>query len=58
MRRRSRYGEGCVAGPTWRVLCYSVEDPPRQRGLVLVDAIDGTVIEHIVESNPEAWADS
>jgi hypothetical protein len=46
---------GLRSRPTWRVLCYSVEDPPRQRGLVLVDAIDGTVIEHIVESNPEAW---
>ena len=29
---------GLRSRPTWRVLCYSVEDPPRQRGLVLVDA--------------------
>jgi hypothetical protein len=36
------------------VLCYSAEEPPRQRGLVLVDAIDGHVVEHLVESNPEA----
>ena len=25
-----------------------------QRGLVLVDAIDGSVVEQLVESNPEA----
>lgn len=46
---------GLRSRPTWRVLCYSAEDPPRQRGLVLVDAVDGTVVEHLVEANPEAW---
>lgn len=46
---------GLRSRPTWRVLCYSAEEPPRQRGLVLVDAVDGRVIEHLVESNPEAW---
>jgi hypothetical protein len=45
---------GLRSRPTWRVLCYSVEDPPRQRALVLVDAIDGEVVEHLVEDNPEA----
>jgi hypothetical protein len=35
------------------VLCYSAEEPPRQRGLVLVDAIDGRVVEHMIEDNPE-----
>lgn len=45
---------GLRSRPTWRVLCYSAEEPPRQRGLVLVDAIDGHVVEHLVESNPEA----
>ena len=44
---------GLRSRPTWRVLCYSVEDPPRQRGLVLVDAVDGRVIEALVEANPE-----
>ena len=29
---------GLRSRPTWRVLCYSAEDPPVQRGLVLVDA--------------------
>jgi hypothetical protein len=47
---------GVRSRPTWRVLCYSIEDPPRQRGLVLVDAIDGRVLEHLVEANPERWA--
>ena len=45
---------GVRSRPTWRVLCYSAEDPPARRGLVLVDAIDGHVIEHLVEDNPEA----
>ncbi len=45
---------GLRSRPTWRVLCYSAEDPPAQRGLVLVDAIDGSIIEELVESNPEA----
>ncbi len=47
---------GFRSRPTWRVLCYSTEDPPRQRGLVLVDAVDGRVLEHLVEANPELWA--
>lgn len=44
---------GLRSRPTWRVLCYSAEEPPRQRGFVLVDAIDGRTIEHLVEDNPE-----
>jgi hypothetical protein len=47
---------GVRSRPTWRVLCYSIEDPPRQRGLVLVDAVDGRVLEHLVEANPDQWA--
>ncbi|MFT4656676.1 MAG: hypothetical protein ACJAXA_001888 [Candidatus Aldehydirespiratoraceae bacterium] len=45
---------GLRSRPTWRVLCYSVEEPPIERGLVLVDAINGDVVEQLVESNPEA----
>ena len=45
---------GLRSRPTWRVLCYSAEEPPAQRGLVLVDAIDGEVIQHLVEPNPDA----
>ena len=45
---------GLRSRPTWRVLCYSIEDPPERRALVLVDAIDGEVVERLVEDNPEA----
>jgi hypothetical protein len=44
---------GIRSRPTWRVLVYSAENPPRQRGLVLVDAVDGRVVEHMTELNPE-----
>lgn len=44
---------GLRSRPTWRVLCYSAEEPPKQRGFVLVDAVDGRTIEHLVEENPE-----
>lgn len=49
---------GLRSRPTWRVLCYSSENPPRQRGLVLVDAIDGEVLQHLVQDNPETdWTE-
>ena len=49
---------GLRSRPTWRVLVYSAENPPRQRGLVLVDAVDGRVVEHLAEVNPEDdWAE-
>jgi hypothetical protein len=48
---------GLRARPTWRVLCYSAEEPPRRRGFVLVDAVDGRMIEQLTEDNPESdWA--
>ncbi len=46
---------GVRSRPTWRVLCYSTEEPPTKRGLVLVDAVDGHVVQHLVEDNPEHW---
>lgn len=49
---------GLRSRPTWRVLCYSSENPPSRRGLVLVDAVDGSVVEHMVQNNEEAWPDS
>lgn len=49
---------GVRSRPTWRVLCYSTEEPPDRRGLVLVDAVDGRVIQHMVEDNPEQWRPS
>jgi hypothetical protein len=49
---------GLRSRPTWRVLCYSAEEPPRRRGLVLGDAVDGRVLQHLVEDNPEHWRPS
>ncbi len=46
---------GVRSRPTWRVLCYSSEDPPRHRGLVLVDAVSGSVVEHMTQPNEEDW---
>lgn len=40
---------GVRSRPTWRVLAYSADEPPTQRALVLVDAVDGHVIEHLVQ---------
>lgn len=48
---------GLRSRPTWRILLYSAEEPPDQRGLVLVDAVDGRVLEHFIESNPEDWSE-
>jgi hypothetical protein len=47
---------GLLSRPTWRILLYSAEDPPRQRGLVLVDGVHGEVLEWFVEENPEDWS--
>jgi hypothetical protein len=50
-------GRGLRSRPTWRILVFSAENPPAKRGLVLVDAVDGTVVQHMVEDNPEDWAE-
>ncbi|MEI8390897.1 MAG: hypothetical protein WCG40_00215 [Actinomycetes bacterium] len=47
---------GLRSRPTWRVLCYSDEDPPTRRGLVLVDAVDGRVLEHLTQDSLDEWA--
>jgi hypothetical protein len=44
---------GLRSRPTWRILCYSAEEPPKRRAFVLVDAIDGRIVEQVVEDNPE-----
>jgi hypothetical protein len=44
---------GFRSRPTWRVFCYSAEEPPLQRGLVLVDAINAQIVECLVEANPD-----
>jgi hypothetical protein len=48
---------GLRSRPTWRILVYSAEDPPAKRGLVLVDGVDGEVVAHFVEDNPEDWSE-
>ncbi|HEX6238087.1 MAG TPA: hypothetical protein VFZ68_12885 [Acidimicrobiales bacterium] len=48
---------GLRSRPLWRILLYSAENPPATRGLVLVDGVDGTVVEHFVEENPEDWSE-
>jgi hypothetical protein len=47
---------GVLSRPTWRILLYSAEDPPERRGLVLIDGVDGSVVEWFVEENPEDWS--
>ncbi|MEY4361176.1 MAG: hypothetical protein RL391_482 [Actinomycetota bacterium] len=46
---------GLRSRPSWRVLAYSDEEPPRLRGLVLVDAVDGSVVQSLVESCQDEW---
>lgn len=48
---------GLRSRPTWRILLYSADDPPTTRGLVLVDGVDGTIVSHFTEANPEDWSD-
>ena len=47
---------GLRSRPTWRILLYSSEEPPTQRAIVLVDAVQGGVLDHFVEANPEDWS--
>ena len=46
---------GWWSRPTWRILLYSDENPPSKRGIVLVDGLDGRVVEWFAEENPEDW---
>ena len=48
---------GWLSRPTWRILCYSAEDPPKRRAIVLVDGVAGDVLEFFAEDNPEDWSD-
>jgi len=47
---------GLLSRPTWRILLYSADTPPAKRGLVLVDGVDGEIVQHFVEDNPEDWS--
>jgi len=49
---------GVRSRPTWRVFCYSAQEPPTHRGLVLVDAVNGEIVECLVEINPDNAATS
>ncbi len=46
---------GLRSRPTWRILLYSADEPPTKRGLVIIDGVDGEVIDQFVEDNPEDW---
>jgi hypothetical protein len=48
---------GLLSRPTWRILLYSAEMPPAQRGFVMVDGVDGQVLDYFTEDNPEDWSD-
>ena len=48
---------GLRSRPTWRILLYSNEKVPEKRGLVLVDGVNGEIIDRFVEDNPEDWSD-
>ena len=42
--------DGWRARPIWNVVVFSADDPPTERGLIRVDAVDGTVVETYVEA--------
>ena len=51
---------GLRSRPTWRILLYSHETrdaPPAHRGLVLIDGVNGQIVDSFVEDNPEDWTD-
>ena len=48
---------GLLSRPTWRVLLYSADEPPTSRGFVLVDGVDGSIVDAFVEDNPEDWSE-
>jgi hypothetical protein len=46
---------GLRSRPIWRILAYSIEEPPTRRAFVIIDAVDGRTIEQFTEDNPEEW---
>ena len=48
---------GFLSRPTWRILLYSAENPPAKRGLILIDAVDASVVGSLVHDNPEDWSE-
>jgi hypothetical protein len=47
---------GWRSRPEWRILVYSAEDPPIQRGIVQVNAVTGAVDGSFTQPNPEDWS--
>ena len=47
---------GLRSRPTWRILLYSNESPPKTRGFALVDGVDGELLMQLTEDNPEDWS--
>ena len=47
---------GLRSKPVWQVLLYSADEPPSIRGLVELDAVDGSVLGEYTEHNPEDWS--
>ena len=43
---------GLLGRPVWRVLVHDDTGPRAQRGVVIVDATDGSVVEHMTEDVP------
>ena len=48
---------GLRSRPMWRVIVYSIEEPPLHRGIVELDAVDGHVVFSTSERNPEDWSE-
>jgi hypothetical protein len=47
---------GLLSRPTWRILLYSAEEPPKTRGVALVDGNTAEVLSTHTEDNPEDWS--
>jgi hypothetical protein len=47
---------GLLSKPTWRILLYSAEEPPKTRGIALVDGSTAEVLTSFTEANPEDWS--
>lgn len=47
---------GLLSKPVWQILLYSNEKQPKNRGLVQINAHDGSVIEQLVQDNPEDFS--
>lgn len=49
---------GLRSRPTWYVVVYDADDPPERRALVLVDGVDGQMLEHFIEDSASFAASS